>query len=117
MKNLFTLKNLGWFLTVVATIMFGMSAFSKVTASEEMVKGFEFMKLLPYMKWIGLGEIVGLGLLIYPRTSIYGAVLLSSFMSGAVALHISYMGLNSVVAPIMFGVLAWSSHCLRAYTK
>ena len=117
MKNLFTWKNLGWLLTLVTTIMFGMSAFSKVTASEEMVKGFEFMKLLPYMKWIGLGEIVGLGLLIYPRTSIYGAVLLSSFMSGAVALHISYMGLNSVVAPIMFGVLAWSSHCLRAYTK
>ena len=117
MKNLLTWKNLGWFLTVVATVMFGMSAFSKVTASEEMVKGFEFMKLLPYMKWIGLGEIVGLGLLIYPRTSIYGAVLLSSFMSGAVALHMSYMGLNSIVAPVMFGVLAWSAHCLRTYTK
>ena len=117
MKNLFTLKNLGWLLTLVATVMFGMSAFSKVTASEEMVKGFEFMKLLTYMKWIGLGEFLGVALLVYPRTSIYGAVLLSSFMSGAVALHMSYMGLNSIVAPVIFGVLAWSSHCLRAYTK
>ena len=117
MKNLFTWKNLGWLLTVVATVMFGMSAFGKVTGSEEMVKGFEFMKLLPYMKFIGVGELLGVALLIYPRTSIYGAVLLSSFMSGAVALHMSYMGLNSIVAPVVFGVLAWSSHCLRAYTK
>lgn len=117
MKNLFTLKNLGWFLTVVATVMFGMSAFSKISETEEMVKGFEFMKLLPYMKWIGFGEILGVALLIYPRTSIYGAVLLSSFMSGAVALHMSYMGIESIVAPVMFGVLAWSSHCLRTYTK
>lgn len=116
MKNLFTLKNLGWFLTVVATVMFGMSAFSKISETEEMVKGFEFMKLLPYMKWIGFGEILGVALLIYPRTSIYGAVLLSSFMSGAVALHMSYMGIESIVAPVMFGVLAWSSHCLRTYT-
>jgi hypothetical protein len=117
MKNLFTLKNLGWLLTLVATVMFGMSAFSKVTGSEEMVIGFEFMKLLPYMKWIGLGEIVGLALLIYPRTSIYGAVLLSSFMSGAVALHMSYMDISTIASPIMFGVLAWTSHCLRTYTK
>ena len=117
MKNLFTLKNLGWLLTLVATVMFGMSAFSKVTGSEEMVKTFEFLKLTPYMKCIGLGEVVGLGLLIYPRTSIYGAVLLSSFMSGAVALHMSLMAGASVMMPVVLGVLTLSAHCLRTYTK
>ena len=70
MKNLFTLKNLGWFLTVVATVMFGMSAFSKLAESEEMVKGFEFMKLLPYMKFIGLGELVGLGPVSYTHLTL-----------------------------------------------
>jgi len=117
MKKILTWEGLGWFLTGVMTFMLGMSAFGKITSSEEMVKGFEFMKLLPYMKWIGVGELIGLGLLIYPRTSIYGAVLISSFMSGAVALHMSYMDISTIASPIMFGVLAWTSHCLRTYTK
>jgi hypothetical protein len=117
MKNLFTWKNLGWVLTGVLTFMLGMSAFGKITSSEEMVKTFEFLKLMPYMKFIGLGELVGLGLLIYPRTSVYGAVLLSSFMSGAVALHMSLMAGASVMVPVILGVLTWSAHCLRTYTK
>jgi len=117
MKKLFTLKNLGWFLTVILTVLLGISALDKVMATEEMIKTFEFLKLTPYMLYIGLGELVGLGLLIYPRTSIYGAVLLSSFMSGAVALHMSLMGGASVMVPVMLGALAWSSHCLRTYTK
>jgi len=117
MKNLFTWKNLGWALTAVLTFLVGVSGVSKVIGTEEMVKTFEFLKLTPYMKFIGLGEILGLGLLIYPRTSIYGAVLLSSLMSGAVALHMSLMGGASVILPIWLGVLAWSSHCLRTYTK
>jgi hypothetical protein len=117
MKNLFTLKNIGWVLTGLLTFMLGFSAFGKITSSEEMVKTFEFLKLMPYMKFIGLGELVGLGLLIYPRTSIYGAVLLSSFMSGAVALHMALMGGASVMVPVMLGVVAWSAHCFRTYTK
>ena len=117
MKNLFTWKNLGWVLTGVITFMLGASGVSKVIGTEEMVKTFEFLKLTPYMKFIGLGELVGLGLLIYPRTSVYGAVLLSSFMSGAVALHMSLMAGDSVMVPIMLGVVTWSAHCLRTYTK
>jgi len=117
MKNLFTWKNLGWALTAVLTFMVGVSGASKIMATEEMLKTFEFLKLIPYMKWIGLSEIIGLGLLIYPRTSIYGAVLLSSLMSGAVALHLAFMGGESVFVPIMLGLIAWSAHCLRAYTK
>jgi hypothetical protein len=117
MKNLITWKNLGWLLTVVLTFMLGASGVSKIISTEEMVKTFEFLKLTPYMKFIGLSELVGLGLLIYPRTSIYGAVLLSSLMSGAVALHMSLMGGASVIVPVVLGSLAWASHCLRAYTK
>ena len=117
MEKLLTWKNLGWVLTALITLLIGFSAFNKVMGSEEMVKGFESMKLLPYMKLIGLGELVGLGLLIYPRTSMYGALLLSSFMSGAVAIHLSYMGANTIVGPILFGIIGWTAHCLRTYFK
>jgi hypothetical protein len=117
MKNLFTWKNLGWVFTAVVTLMLGMTAIGKLSNSEDLVKSFEMMKLLPYMKWIGIAEFLGIGLLVYPRTSIYGAVLISSLMSGAVSLHLALMGGASLMVPIMLGVLAWSAHCLRAYTK
>lgn len=117
MKNLFSWKNLGWVLTAVVTIMLGMTAIGKVSDSQQMVQNFEFMKLLPYMKWIGIGEILGICLLIYPRTSIYGALLISSLMSGAVSIHLSLMGGANLIVPILIAVLAWSAHCLRAYTK
>jgi hypothetical protein len=117
MQKFLNWKNAGWFLTACLTIMVGMSALGKITSSAQMVSTFEMLKLIPYMKWIGIGELIGLALLIYPRTSVYGAVLLSSFMSGAVALHMSLMSGANVVVPIMLGVIAWSAHCLRTYTK
>jgi len=117
MKNLITWKNLGWVLTAVLTFMLGASGVSKLIGTEEMVKTFEFLKLQSSMKFIGLGELVGLGLLIYPRTSIYGAVLLSSLMSGAVALHMALMAGDAVMVPVWLGSLAWASHCLRTYMK
>lgn len=117
MQKFLNWKNAGWFLTACLTIMVGMSALGKITSSAQMVSTFEMLKLIPYMKWIGIGELIGLGLLIYPRTSIYGAVLLSSFMSGAVALHMSLFGGANVVIPVILGIIAWSAHCLRTYAK
>jgi hypothetical protein len=115
MKKYLTLKNLGWLLTAITVFMVGMSGISKLFATEEMVKNFEFMKLTPYMALLGVVELGAVGLLVVPRTSIYGAVLIGSYMSGAVAVHLSLMGGAGIFIPILLGVLAWSSHCLRTH--
>ena len=115
MKKYLTLKNLGWLLTAITVFMVGMSGFSKLFATEEMVKNFEFMKLTPYMALLGVVELLGIGLLVLPKTSIYGAVLIGSYMSGAVAVHLSLMGGTGLFIPILLGVLAWSSYCLRTH--
>lgn len=117
MKNYLTLKNLGWVLTVIVAIMLGMSGISKVMGTEEMVNNFTYIHLLPQLSLVGLAEIVGVVLLIIPRTSAYGAVLLSSIMSAAVAIHMSYMGGAGVMTPLMFGLATWSAYCLRTYIK
>ena len=116
MKKYLTLKNLGWLITAVVVFMLGMSGFGKITQSEEMVANMTFFNLLPQMGWIGAFEIVSVGLLIYPRTSIFGALGISAAMSGAVALHFSYLAGAGILIPILLGVLAWSAHCLRTYT-
>ena len=116
MKKYLTLKNLGWFLTALVTFMLGMSSISKIMGTEEMVKNLTFMNLLPYLALLGFVELAGGVLLIMPKTSKYGAVLLSSYLSGAVALHLAMMGGVGVMTPIMLGLAVWSAHCLRSYS-
>jgi hypothetical protein len=84
-------------------------------ATEEMVGNFTFLKLTPYMALVGILELGAAITLIIPRTSLYGAILAGSIMSGAVALHLSCMGGANVLIPIIIGLLAWSGHCLRTY--
>jgi len=55
-------------------------------------------------------------MLIIPKTSKYGAVLLSSYLSGAVALHLAMMGGTGVMVPVVLGLLVWSAYCLRTHT-
>lgn len=115
MKKYLTLKNLGWLLTSMVVFLLGMSGVSKVFATEEMIKNFEFMNLTPYMALIGVMELSGIVLLVLPKTSIYGVTIISSIMSGAVALHLSLMGGVGLFTPILIGLLAWSGYCLRTH--
>jgi len=117
MKKYLTLKNLGWVFTGLVVLMLGMSGISKLISTEEMVNNFKFMNLLPYLPFVGLAEVIGVSLLVFPRTSIYGAVLLGSIMSAAVALHLSMMGGQGVLVPVVLGLFAWTSHCLRQNCK
>ena len=117
MKKYLTLKNLGWLLTAIVVFMLGMSGVTKVMGTQEMVGNFTFVNLLPYLTIVGIAELVGVVLLVIPRTSGYGALILSSIMSAASAIHLSYMGGQGIITPIALGLLAWSAHCLRTYPK
>jgi uncharacterized membrane protein len=117
MKKYLTLKNLGWLLTVIVTFMLGMGGLSKITGSESMTANFTAMNLLPYMALVGVMEVAGVIALCIPRTSVYGALLLSSVMSGAVAVHIAMFGGVGLLIPMFLGAAAWAGHCLRTYTK
>ncbi len=113
LKNLLTVKKVGWGLTIIVTLMLGMGGVSKLMGTEEMVNNFTFMNLLPYIEIIGLVEIAGVILLLIPKTSLYGAVILGSVMTAAVALHLSLMGGDNIAMPLMIGTAAWLSYFLR----
>ncbi len=115
MKKYLTLKNLGWLLTAMVSFMLGMSGISKVIGTEEMVNNFTTMNLLPYLALLGVVEVAGVVLLIIPKMSKYGAVLLSSFLSGAVAIHLSMMGGAGVLVPIILGIMVWAGYYLRTH--
>jgi uncharacterized membrane protein YphA (DoxX/SURF4 family) len=117
MKKYITFKNLGWFLLSLVSAMLLMSGVSKIIGTQEMVNNFTYINLLSYLPYVGIGEVLGVGLLLYPRTSIYGAILLSCIMSAAIAVHLSYMGGSKVMTPINIIFVIWVGHCLRKYVK
>ena len=117
MKKYLTLKNLGCVFTAIVSLMLLMGGTSKIIATEEMVKNFTFMNLLPYMALVGVTEVLGVALLLYSKTSIYGAILISTVMAGAASIHLSLMGGVGLLMPVLLGLLAWTGHCLRTYSK
>ena len=116
MKKYLTLKNLGWVLTILVSVMLGSSALSKLLGTKEMIDNFTFMNLLPYLDLLGMVELAGVIMFIVPKTSKYGTVLLSSYLSGAVAIHLAMMGGQGIFIPFLLGLLVWSSYCLREHT-
>jgi len=112
MSKYLTLTNLGWLISAVVTFMMGMSGFSKIIGTEEMVGNFEYMKLSPYLLLVGILEVVGAGLLLVPKLSQYGAVLIGSVMTGAVCMHLS-LGFPGTELPIALGVGGFLGYKLR----
>ncbi len=117
MKKYLTLKNLGWVLTALVSFMLGMSGVSKVVGTEEMTNNFTAMNLLPYLALLGVVELAGVVLFVIPKTSKYGAVLLSSYLSGAVAIHLSMMAGTGVMVPFVLGLAVWGAYYLRSLSN
>lgn len=104
---------IGWVLTAVVAGMLGKGAVEKIIGTQEMVGNFAFMKLERYRVLTGLGELLGVILLAFPMTSLYGMVLITSFMSAAVVLHLSLMGGAKTQIPLILGLSAVLSYVLR----
>jgi hypothetical protein len=72
------------------------------------------MKLENIRVATGVGELLAAVLLVIPATSLYGEVLMSCFMSGAIALHLSLMGGNKTYIPFLVGVAAVVGYILTS---
>jgi len=104
---------IGWALTAAVAVMLGKGATEKIIGTKEMLGNFEFMKLEKYRVLTGVGELLGVILLAIPTTSVYGMVLVTSFMSAAVVIHLSLMGGAKTQVPLIIGLMAVLSHVLR----
>ena len=108
-----TLSLIGCLITGIVTIFLGKGAVEKILGTQEMVGNFAYMKLEKYRVPTGLGELLGIVLLVIPMTSLWGMVLITSFMSAAVVLHLSLMNGVKTYIPIIVGILAVVSYILR----
>ena len=113
LSSLLTTKNIGLGLNLFVFFILGLGGVNKIIGTTEMVNNFTFMNLLPYIEFVGFIELASVILLLIPRTSLYGAVLVGSTMSAAVALHLSLMGGDNIAVPLMLGSFAWVGYFLR----
>ena len=100
-------KITAWVIASLLTALFLFSASGKILQPENM----EQMKLADWRIIIIIGEIVSALLFLIPKTSKYGVLLLSSYMGGAIILHMT--GGISIVMPSIILILIWIVGFLR----
>ena len=100
-----------WVLQIAAAGMFLMVGFLKLSGNAQLVGLFEAIGLGQWFRYLtGTLEVAGAFLLLLPRTSGLGALMLAGVMTGAVVTHVFIVGGSPLMAMILFvvtGVVAW----------
>mgnify|MGYP001198616944 CR=1 FL=1 len=91
-----------WIIAGMLTALFLFSASGKLFLHPEQMAQ---MKLANWRIIIALGEITSALLFLFPRTNIYGTFLLSSYMGGAIIIHMT--GGLSISMPVVILILVW----------
>jgi uncharacterized membrane protein YphA (DoxX/SURF4 family) len=83
-----------WVLRLVAAVIMLQTLFFKFSGSEESVYIFKTLGMEPYGR-IGSGvmELIASVLILYPKTTVYGAVMGIGLMTGAIFFHLTKLGL------------------------
>ncbi len=100
-----------WVLQIAAAGMFLMVGFLKLSGNAQLVGLFEAIGLGQWFRYLtGTLEVAGALLLVIPRTSGLGALMLAGVMTGAVVTHVFIVGGSPLGAMILFvvtGLVAW----------
>lgn len=84
-----------WVLRIVAALIMLQTLFFKFTGSEESVYIFSQLGLEPWGRIItGILELVASILILYPKTTFFGAVLAIGLMIGAIGAHLTKLGIE-----------------------
>jgi hypothetical protein len=103
-----TKKITAWVIAGLLTALYLFSASGKLFFHPEQM---EQMKLADWRVIIALGEITSALLFLFPKTNKFGTILLSSYMGGAIILHMTN-GI-SIMMPSVVLILVWVVGFLR----
>jgi putative oxidoreductase len=100
-----------WVLQIGAAGMFLMVGFLKLSGNAQLVGLFEAIGLGQWFRYLtGTLEVAGAFLLLIPRTSGLGALMLAGVMVGAVVTHVFVVGgspLGATILLVVTGLVAW----------
>jgi len=100
-----------WVLQIAAAGMFLMVGFLKLSGNAQLVGLFEAIGIGQWFRYLtGTLEVLGAFLLLIPRTSGLGALMLAGIMICAVVTHVFIVGGSPMMAIILLvvtGIVAW----------
>lgn len=100
-----------WVLQIAAAGMFLMVGFLKLSGNPQLVGLFEAIGLGQWFRYLtGALEVAGAILLLIPRTSGLGALMLVGVVTGAVVTHLFIVGgspLMAIILLVVTGVITW----------
>lgn len=83
-----------WVIRILAALIMLQSLFFKFSASEESVYIFTTVGMEPWGRIAtGTAELIAAILLLWPKTTVWGAVLAAGVMSGAIFFHLTSLGI------------------------
>jgi hypothetical protein len=97
-----------WIMAGLLTAVFAFSAAGKLFLQPEQM---DKLHLANWRIIIAIGEVSSALLFLFPRTYVYGTLLLSSYMGGAIIIHMT--GGLSILLPSTFLILIWITGLLR----
>ncbi len=100
----------GWVLTIFISLILLASGTMKFV-SKDLINNFEVFKLADWRIVIALGEIISTILFIMPKTNKFGTFLLSSFMGGAIVVHM--VGNEPIFIAVALLIIIWVTYYLR----
>lgn len=103
-----TKKTIAWIIAGLLTALYLYSASGKLFLHPEQM---EQMNLGDWRIIIALGEIGSALLFLFPKTNRFGTLLLSSYMGGAIIMHMT--GSMSIMMPSVVLILVWAVFYLR----
>jgi hypothetical protein len=104
-------KNLKWIPSFLVALVIIMGACMKLTSASQLVEIYSKIGLSPYLKTLGVTELLFTGIFLYPRTMRIGLLLLTGYFGGAMAVELSHGTVFIFPAAIL--ALAWISAYLR----
>lgn len=90
------------------TLVFIASAYMKLSNEETIVNNFLKWNLMDFKNYIAFTEIIGLILLLFPRSTIFGSLLLSGILCGAIYTHIQYA--EPFYFPLAITLVIWINY-------
>ena len=96
--------NIGlWTLQVLVALAFVAAGSGKLLGSAAMIALFEAVGIGQWFRYVtGVCEVLGALLLIVPRTTAFGAVLLACVMAGAVVAHLTVLHTAATAPLVLF---------------
>jgi hypothetical protein len=106
---------LGIGLTALVVLFLAADGIAKVIRVPKVLEANQKLGIAPELvRGIGILLLVCTALYAYPKTAIFGAILLTGYLGGATAVHlISRSGTFPIASSITFGVLGWAGLALR----